>query len=132
MKKIKNICIIDDEHINHFFVKNIIKKINSEIKILSYLSGADAIQSLTQLMVSDDDMPDIILLDINMPVLSGWQFLDEFIKSKKQTDKKIAIYILSSSADPADKKKAKTYEEVSGYLCKPIETHTLKKILEMV
>ncbi len=75
-------------------------------------------------------MPDIILLDINMPVMGGWQFMDEFVKIKPQTGKKIAIYILSSSSAPDDKKKTKKYTDICGYLSKPIETHTFKAIIE--
>lgn len=130
MKKNKIICIIDDEHINQFIVKTIIKKINSEIKILSYNDGEEAIVSLSQLLVSVDQLPDIILLDINMPVMGGWKFLDEFDKIKSQISKEIAIYILSSSGAPEDKKKAKTYDNISDYLCRPIEAYTLKKIIE--
>jgi len=128
MKKYKTICIIDDEPINQFIVRTIIKTISTEIKTLSYENGEEAILSLTQSLVSKDHLPDIILLDINMPVMGGWQFMDEFIKL--QFDKKISIYILTSSGAPEDKKKAKTYKNISGYLSRPLELITLKKIIE--
>lgn len=130
MKKNKIICVIDDEEINQFILKTIIKNLNSEIRILSYTNGEEALASLSQLQVSDQEMPDIILLDINMPLMGGWQFLDEFIKIKNQTGKKIAIYIISSSSAPEDKKKSKTYSEICGYLRRPVEALTLKEIIE--
>jgi CheY-like chemotaxis protein len=128
MKKNKIICIIDDEEINQFILTTIIKNLNSEIKILSFNNGEVALNSLTQLYDSKEDMPDIILLDINMPVMSGWQFMDEFVKL--QIGKKTAIYIVTSSSSLDDKKKAKTYSDISGYLTRPIEKNTLKEIIE--
>ena len=132
MKKNKTICIIDDEPINQFIVTTIIKSINKEIGILSYENGEKAMEFLTKIHLSGNEMPDIILLDINMPVSSGWQFMDEFIKIKPRISKIISIYILSSSNDSADKRKAKTYKEISGYLCRPVEPYTIKKIIEYV
>ena len=129
MKKNKTICIIDDQEINQFILKTIIKKINSEIKILSFNNGEVALNSLTQSLVAKEDMPDIILLDINMPVMDGWQFMDEFIKLQIE---KTAIYILTSSNSPDDKKKAKTYCAISDFLVQPIETRTLKEVIEKV
>jgi CheY-like chemotaxis protein len=63
-----------------------------------------------------------------MPVMDGWQFLDEFTKIK--TDKRITLYIVSSSIDNEDFKKAETYEVVSNYIVKPITMDALKDILE--
>lgn len=127
MKKNKTICIIDDEEINQFILKTIIKNLNSEIITLSFNNGEVALNSLAQL-ASKEDMPDIILLDINMPVMGGWQFMDEFVKL--QIGKKTAVYIITSSSSPDDKKKAKTYSDISDYLIRPIETKTLKEIIE--
>lgn len=132
MKKNKIVCIIDDEQINQFIVKSILKSINKEIGILSYENGEKALDFLTKMHLSGKEMPDIILLDINMPVCCGWQFMDEFIKIKSQISKNISIYILSSSNDPADRKRAKTYKDISGYLCRPVEPYTLKNIIEYV
>ncbi len=128
MKKNKTICIIDDEEINQFILTTIIKNLNSEIKILSFNNGEVALNAIKQLLDSNEDMPDIILLDLNMPVMGGWQFMDEYVKLHIGT--KTAIYIITSSSSPDDKKKAKTYSEISDYLTRPIATNTLKEIIE--
>ncbi len=128
MEKNKTICVIDDEDIIQFIVKTIIENINSDIKILAFKNGEEGIESLKALLASNNDMPDIILLDINMPVMNGWQFLDEFVKIKSQIAKKISIYILSSSTAQEDKGKASAYKDISGYLNKPIQAETLRKI----
>lgn len=124
--KNKTICIIDDEEIIQFIVKAIIENLNSGINVLSYKNGEEALASLKEL--SHDELPDIILLDINMPVMGGWQFLDEFVKLKADIDKKIAIYILSSSSAPGDKIRSKVYEDIAGYINKPIAADKIKQI----
>ncbi|MFY9310744.1 MAG: response regulator [Bacteroidia bacterium] len=126
--KNKKICIIDDEEIIQFIVKTILQNLNDDISILSYKNGEEALLAFKEM--DKADLPDIILLDINMPVMGGWQFLDEFIKSKAHNEKKIAIYILSSSTAPGDKIRAKVYKDIIGYINKPIEADTLKKITE--
>lgn len=131
MKKNKIICIIDDEEINHLIVKTIIKRLDSRMHFLPYNNGEEAITALKQLSVSNVELPDIILLDINMPVMDGWEFLNNFIKLKSQIDKKIEIYILSSSSANEDINKSKKYAEISGYLCKPIGTEALRNIIQI-
>lgn len=130
MKKIKSICIIDDEDINQFILKTMIQTINKEIEILIYNNGESALTSFSQKLLSQAAIPDIILLDINMPIMNGWEFLDEFVKLKPKIDKKIEIYIISSSSAPDDVKKAEKYTDIYGYLNRPIETFTLKEIIE--
>lgn len=130
MKKNKIICIIDDEEINQFILKTIIKNLSDEIKVLSYNNGEVALKSLLQLITSKQEIPDMILLDINMSVMGGWEFMDEYVKIKHQIEKKVAIYIVSSSNAPDDKKKAKTYSDIGGYLSRPIEAFTLREIIE--
>ncbi|MEQ8534886.1 MAG: response regulator, partial [Imperialibacter sp.] len=80
-------------------------------------------------ITSSDELPDVILLDINMPVMDGWQFLDEFVKIKPLIKKKITIYMVSSSIDEADLERAKTYEEVSDFIVKPVKAEDLEKML---
>ena len=126
----KIICIIDDEEINHLIVKTIIKRLDIQTHFLPFNNGEEAITALKQLSVSNVELPDIILLDINMPVMDGWEFLNNFIKIKSQIDKKIEIYILSSSSASEDINKSKSYAEISGYLCKPIAAETLRNIIQ--
>ena len=126
----KIICIIDDEEINHLIVKTIIKRLDIQTHFLPFNNGEEAITALKQLSVSNVELPDIILLDINMPVMDGWEFLNNFIKIKPQIDKKIEIYILSSSTAIEDINKSEKYAEISGYLCKPIAAETLRNIIQ--
>ncbi len=128
MKKIDIICIIDDDPIHVFFTQESLKEAEIGASIVVYENGKDAFDNLKLLITKEKDIPDLILLDINMPIWDGWDFLDEF--TKIPVDKKITIYVVSSSSNPQDMQKAKTYEQVSNFIVKPISMETLKKELQ--
>lgn len=130
MKKIDIACIVDDDPIFVFGAKRIMELSNFCKSFMVFNNGKDALDSLSPLVVSGENVPDVILLDLNMPIMDGWQFLDEFIKIK--TNKKILIYIVSSSIDPADTEKAKKYQNVSNFIVKPITVDNLKTILQQI
>lgn len=81
-----------------------------------------------QISATSSSLPSVILLDLNMPILDGWQFLDEFTKFKPA--KKITIYIVSSSIDQNDHQKAANYSGVSKFYVKPITKQHLTTMLE--
>lgn len=129
MKKIDIACIIDDDPIFVFGTKKIMNIANFCESIMVFHNGEEAINHLKPIIESGSpSIPDLILLDLNMPIMDGWQFLDEFIKV--YCDRKITIFIVSSSIDPADVERAKKYDRVSNYLVKPIKADNLKEILE--
>lgn len=127
MKKINIACIIDDDPIFVYGVKKVMNIINFCDNIMVFRNGQEALDNLKAIITSDDALPDVIILDLNMPVLDGWQFLDQFIKIPCK--KKIVLYIASSSVDPADTLKAKSYEIVSDYIIKPISIKKLTSVL---
>ena len=126
MKQINSVCLIDDDPVFIFAIKSIFKMSNVCKNFSVYNDGEEAINGLQQTIASGKDIPELILLDINMPIMDGWQFLDEFIKLK--TSKKITLYIVSSSVDPIDFIKAKEYKLVKGFLVKPITMETLMDV----
>ena len=127
MKKINIACIIDDDPIFVYGVKKVMDIINFCDNIMVFRNGQEALDNLKAIITSDDALPDVIILDLNMPVLDGWQFLDQFIKIPCK--KKIVLYIASSSVDPADTLRAKSYEIVSDYIVKPISIEKLTTVL---
>ncbi|APG59398.1 response regulator [Christiangramia salexigens] len=128
MKKIDIACIIDDDPIFIFGTKKIMKLANFCNSFMVFHNGEEAINHLKPIIESNQpSLPDVILLDLNMPIMDGWQFLDEFIKIP--CDKQITIYIVSSSINPDDMERAKSYDKVSTYLIKPITPTQLQLIL---
>ncbi|SIP97390.1 response regulator [Maribacter ulvicola] len=129
MKNVKTCCIIDDDPIFVYGTKRIIKEVGFATSILVYTNGQDALDGLMKLCVANEPLPDVIFLDLNMPVLNGWEFLDEFKNCQSPRSKKIVIYIISSSVDPRDLEQVKNYEQVDTYILKPITPDDLTKIL---
>ncbi len=92
-----------------------------------FRNGKEAFEHLETIILADKKLPDLILLDLNMPIWDGWKFLDEFTKIPSANP--ITIYIMTSSIDPADVEKAKSYDAVSNYLVKPITMEELQKLI---
>jgi CheY-like chemotaxis protein len=127
MIKIDLACIIDDDPIFVFGAKKIMQAADFCNGYLIFHNGEEALINLESIISAGEKLPDIILLDLNMPIMDGWQFLDEFTKIK--THKKITIYIITSSIDPADVEKSKEYDNVNNYIVKPITLESLQEIL---
>ncbi len=129
MRKFNTACIIEDNLASIFWMRELMDEVGFAEKILIYKNGKEALDQLTLLITQESSVPDIIFLDLNMPVMDGWDFLEAF--TKIQPPKKIIIYILTSSVDPADTTRAKKYEQLSGYLIKPITEQSLRDILNV-
>jgi len=130
MTKFKDVFVIDDDQIFHFIIRKLFAKNNIEVNPSFYLNGLEAIEEIQEKITHGLDLPDLILLDINMPIMDGWQFLDEFRKTRKRKpDEKTIIYLVSSSDSQSDINKAKEYQDqVKDYLFKPMTLDDLKKI----
>lgn len=120
--------VIDDDKIYHFLLKNLFKQNNVEADPKFYGNGLDALDSLKKIPVTEP-FPELILLDVNMPIMDGWQFLDEYVRLSRETGKSSTIFMISSSNDEHDLSKARHYSNVvKDYLLKPICKEDLEKI----
>jgi CheY-like chemotaxis protein len=124
------ICIVDDDKIQQLIATRTIEKQHLADKILTFSNGEQAIEFLVKHLEDNKDMPDVIFLDINMPIMDGWQFLEEYIKIKPRIGKKITIYLLSALINSADIERAKKISEVSDYLVKPVTSEKFKELIE--
>ncbi|MBK5277531.1 MAG: response regulator, partial [Bacteroidia bacterium] len=97
--------------------------------IHQFASGDAALRYITANCDIPTNLPDIILLDINMPVTDGWMFLDSYRKIKTTLSKDIVIYVVTSSIDQRDIEHSKQYHEVKGFISKPLEMERIKKML---
>lgn len=128
MKK-KIIWIVDDDIIYQTIAKKLIQKAGIFVSHSSFFNGKQAINALNNALEdSSENIPDIILLDINMPVMDGWEFMEELKNITPQIDKPIFIYIVSSSIAIEDRQKSETYADILGYLPKPITVSILTAI----
>jgi CheY-like chemotaxis protein len=126
------IAIVDDDAIFQFIAKRLIDSINAQNKTVIFSDGKDAIDFIHDNLNKVDNIPDIIFLDINMPVMNGWQFLNKYIEIKSKIEKKIIIYIVTSSNNPDDFIQANSIEEVTDYIVKPITREKYTSILNSI
>ena len=125
-----NVCVVDDDEIFQFTMNLSLKSLGSVGKVRIFDDGLEAIDFMLDNINDQQELPDIIFLDINMPVMDGFQFMEEYIKIKPKVGKKITIYMVSSSVDPVDIEKAKLISDISDYIIKPIKQNQLKLLLE--
>jgi CheY-like chemotaxis protein len=124
----KKIWVIDDDEIYQIIVAKIIQKTDLFSTISSFCNGKDGLEALINTLENKDLLPDIILLDINMPVMDGWDFMEEMELLESLQIKHISVYIASSSIAIEDKNKSKKYPAILGYLSKPITINDIELI----
>ena len=126
MKKFDSVWIVDDDNIHQFFATKSLNHLKITNHILPFLDGDLALNMIQKMIADKEELPDVIFLDINMPKMDGWEFMDEFSKMASGITKKILIFIVSSSIADADRDRAKSYPSVTDFLIKPILPDTLK------
>lgn len=125
-----NVCIVDDDDIYQFTIVKTLKALELTDRIMVFSDGEEALEFMLDNINEDDELPDVIFLDIDMPVMDGFQFMEEYVKIKTNIGKKITIYMVSSSVDPADIERAKKISEITDYIVKPITHDQLKSIIQ--
>lgn len=121
----RTIWVIDDDIIYKTIMKKIIQKSEKFSNTFTFSNGEEAINALKNLHKNNEALPDIILLDINMPVMDGWGFMVEMALLKPLLQSQISIYISSSSIAIEDKLRAKNNPHILGYMSKPISLEDL-------
>lgn len=124
-----SVLLVDDDEINNFISIKLIKKALLNTEIMACLNGKFAIDQLYEIQRKDPaKLPDYILLDINMPIMNGWEFLDEYKRLNIDPSGKTKIYIISSSVFSNDINKARSYPLVKDFISKPLN---VDKIVEL-
>ena len=125
----KKFLIIDDDEINNLICTHIIKSYDDSIQVQSSISAVEALDKIKSMAVSNcEDLPDVILLDINMPIMSGWEFIEEYQKLDTCVSEKIRVFVLTSSQDRRDVEIASQYAQVRELFTKPLSISILDKI----
>jgi CheY-like chemotaxis protein len=124
---LEKVLCVDDDPITLMLCKKVIVKAVFSKEIIFAQNGQEAIEILTDTK-NNAELPELIFLDLNMPVMNGWDFLNEFSSSVIDPSNKMKVVILSSTIDPADYEKARSYSCVSHFLSKPITVEMLDKL----
>lgn len=123
-----SVYVIDDDPIHQKITEILIRKTGVFKKHSAFPGVSTAMEALKENKDEPENLPDIILLDLNMPVLDGWDFLDRFRNHKDEFKKEIIIYIVSSSAIPAEIDRSSQYSFVKEFITKPLDSQKLIEI----
>ena len=124
MSNYKTCLLIDDNYIDNFVTRRILESSNFAETVIVSQSATDAISSLQAGLVR----PDVIFLDIRMPMMGGFEFLQEYDKLEIEGKQTIKIFMLSSSLDPTDLKKSTNNKYITQFIHKPLTQKTLDEI----
>lgn len=133
MMKINSVCIIDDDPIVVFGMRKMLDSFVCHNNLYTFGNGKLAIEGIRQMIAENQELPEVIFLDINMPIMDGWQFLEEFIALPITI--KVRINIVTSSIDSADHKNWELYKtkthHILTYNRKPIRREELAEITKV-
>lgn len=134
-QKLNCILVIDDDEPTNFFTRMILEEADCTKHIRIVQSGQEALEYLEKSEAPGADTeqfpsPDLLFLDINMPAMDGWEFLDEYKKLNIAPQHKIIMVMLTTSLFPEDIAKAKRSPEISGFENKPLTIEKLENLLK--
>lgn len=126
----RTVCVIDDDKIYVYGLKKLINIKQLCSNLIEFPNGKEAIDFLAN-PENINSLPDIIFLDINMPVMDGWDFMESYAKIKPQLGKKIIVYMVSSSINDDDILRAKKISDISDYVIKPVNADKLIELFTL-
>ena len=123
---VQRFIVVDDDRTNNLISKFMIMKHCKNAELELFTDPEYALEVVNRMVSKGDDCSGtIILLDINMPVMNGWEFLDHFANLAESARKQFRIFLFSSSIDLADKQRAAAHSMLSGFFSKPLSAHHL-------
>lgn len=124
-KMVKNVLLVDDDKISNFINTRVLSRLGIVKELHTALNGKDALDQINE---SDHKgLPDVIFVDLNMPVMDGFQFIEAFSKLDPSKTDKVKIIVVTSSEDPQDMERAKSLG-VKDYLIKPMKEEDILRI----
>jgi CheY-like chemotaxis protein len=125
-QKLNTIMLIDDDEPTNFLSKMLIE----EAHCAEHIQVADSGRMAHELLSNCNTSPDLIFLDINMPAMNGWEFLEKYRQLDKGKQGKIVIIMLTTSLNPDDKVKAGKIPEISGFENKPLSSELIDRVIK--
>ncbi len=130
--KLNKILLIDDSEADNYIHSRVIKKASVTDEVVVKMGAQEALDYLQIKENGQYPNPDLIFLDINMPGLNGWDFLEEYKKLDKEQKKGVVVCMLSTSSSEVENENIKKYEEIKSYSQKPLTEEALQKIIAIV
>jgi two-component system, chemotaxis family, chemotaxis protein CheY len=123
------VALVDDDKIFRFTASKTILATKLTDQILQFENGEEALEFLKSNASRAESLPDYIFLDINMPYVDGWMFLEDYAILKANLSKPISIFMVSSSIDPNDIDRAKSNRDIKEYVIKPVSKEKFEELL---
>lgn len=123
------LTFIDDDTVFQFTAKILLKKKFNLTNILLFNNGKEAFDYIETNKSNQNILPEIVFVDINMPVMNGWEFIERITPYSNSLLKGIEVYLVSSSIDQRDINKSKEYELIKEFISKPLSMSTFEKLL---
>jgi CheY-like chemotaxis protein len=122
----KKIMLIDDNKLDNYYNQKVLNRFDPELKLVVHDSAQEA---LDDLLANNKEFPDYIFLDINMPGVNGWDFINIYIEKMIPNGKVTNLVLLTTSENPEDMEKAKSLKVVNSYISKPLNQEILKTLI---
>ncbi len=129
-KKLKCVLLIDDDEPTNFVNQLVVEETGCADKIVKAESGQKALDYIASVASQPDAQPDLIFLDINMPAMNGWEFLDRYENLPEAQKCAKLVIMLTTSQNPDDRKRASEISNVNDFISKPLTGETLQKIIQ--
>jgi len=130
LKQINCVLLIDDDEATNFINQMVIEESGRAKEIIVKESGFDALEYLTSVQNGGHPQPDLIFVDINMPGMDGFEFLEEYEKLSNDQKGKHVVVMLTTSVNPDDKNKASKFNEVDQFMHKPLTQELFEEVME--
>ena len=126
----KTIFLIDDDRLFHSTIKHLLKQIKGgEFSVVDFFDGKPAFEFLLSNLENVKLLPDLILLDINLPEMNGWEFLNAYERISQSIKKTIEIFMITASVSNYDKSMSTSFRIINGYIAKPLSPEMLGRII---
>ena len=129
VQKLKSIMLVDDCEATNYYNNFILNKIGLAETIVIKNGALSALEYLKSCDIKDNYTPDWIFLDINMPGMNGWEFLEEYEKLKNSQQSPLVLLMLTTSLTLKDKDKADKIDKINGFIKKPLDEEELSQLL---
>lgn len=124
-----NFIVVDDDSVNNLICRKVIRHLFPKADVVTFTNPETALTYIKSTYANSSGNETILLLDLNMPILSGWDFLEVFEDFDANIKGQVKIYILSSSIDQNDKDCAANNKNISGYIEKPLTKENIGKVV---
>tara|TARA_R110000868_G_scaffold92306_2_gene256021 strand:- start:198 stop:608 length:411 start_codon:yes stop_codon:yes gene_type:complete len=132
LSKLYKIAVIDDDEVFQLIIKKQMEMRKFTCEILSFSNGQTAIEFLSDNLSAPEKLPQLIMLDVNMPIKDGWEFLEDYKLLPAEIKKSIVLYMVTSSVIQTDIDRAAKNENIHGFISKPITSQNLGDILNQL